>query len=707
MKIYANELDGSTLEKSESILFAGNGHLGVRGSLDEQAYTKYKTNRSTFLNGFYESHEIKYPEKLHGFPEIGESMIGVPDLQTTKIIINGEAFSVETGEMLEHERYLDMQKGIIFRHIVWKSPKGFVTEIEIERLVSFVEKSLFYTSIEINRINHDKEIMLETSIKFKQMKTIDVEDPRTDLHKKNIQISDVNLALRTLNFKTLHSHLSGELRWETNGNDITTVLSEQEIIVQEKYPNHKWVKKSSYAFGDVKHSSLTLSFCNLKEKQRTFLENFWNIAKVEIDSKYKLEESVNYGIYALLSSVGNTDRTSIAAKGLSGSGYEGHFFWDTEMYMLPLFIYSYPELAKSIIGFRISTLPAAKKNAKNFGYEKGALYPWRTISGIESSTFFEAGSAQVHINSDIAISIIRYYDATLDMEFLLNGGFEVLLETARFFEQIGFEKDGSFHINNVSGPDEYTVLGNNNYYTNIMIKHHYLGLLNIVEIIKKWNVNIWEELSNKVSIAQEELDEMQRHAHNIVILKDETLQVLKQDASFLDKQYWPFQEDKRPLLLYYHPLTIYRYQICKQADTVMGLMMFPNEQNYDITKNTIEYYDKITTHDSSLSYSVFSIVYSHLGQTEKAFDYFMKNCRTDLDDLHGNTFDGIHTASMGGNYLSILYGFAGATFEHGKFKINPHLPKEIYSLTFKVMYRGTMYRVHMNHEQKTYELEEI
>lgn len=414
-----------------------------------------------------------------------------------------------------------------------------------------------------------------------------------------------------------------------------------------------------------------------------------------------LEESVNYSTFALLQSLGTNGTTSIAVKGLSGSSYEGHYFWDAEMFVFPVFLHLNPPLAKQLLTYRYNTLEKARENRQLFGYQTGALYPWRTISGTESSPFFEGGAAQHHINADIAYAFIQYYRYTNDLEFMADCGFEVLLETARFFTEIGYMKNNQFHIDKITGPDEYTVLVNDNYYTNQLVAYQFEWINRLAQLLEEQRPEQWRTITRKLHLQKAELQELAQFSEKMALPFDEEKGIIAQDRDFLKKGPWPYSKEKTkyPLLLNYHPLTIYRYQISKQADAVLALMLFQNNFDQATIEKSIAYYDEVTTHDSSLSYSTFSTVYSRSGQVEKGYDYFLKNARTDLDNSHKNTKNGIHTASMGGTFMTIIYGFCNLQVINDELVIYPHLPAEIEEIEFYTYFKNQKYKIYVTHQK--------
>ena len=535
MKIYLNDYQTETLEKAESLFFNGNGLIGLRGNLEEGYYDHFSTNRETYINGFYETKDIHYPEKMYGFTPTGETMISVIDGQTTLITIGGEQFSITEGSISESQRYLDMEKGMTVRSLLWTSPQGRQTKITISRLASFQYKNLFSMKIDFERVNHEEEIELTTHLNFYPVRTIDKNDPRMSHDLQKITIKDIDLAKNRCKFGTEYSQLEAELAWSIDNQTLSQTIEAERIVIRTKLEGSSYQKNLSYAFQQPEHAGIDSNFAELAQQQEQFLAEFWQSAKVKIKSTEMLEESVNYSTFALLQSLGSNGTTSIAAKGLSGSGYEGHYFWDAEMFVFPVFLHLNPTLAKQLLTYRYHILDKARENRQLFGYQTGALFPWRTISGTESSPFFEGGAAQHHINADIAYAFIQYYRYTDDLAFMADCGFEVLLETARVFSEIGYLKNDQFHIDKITGPDEYTVLVNDNYYTNQLVAYQFEWINRLAQILKEQTPEIWAELTERLQLQEEELQELALFADKMALPFDKEKGIIAQDRDFLNK----------------------------------------------------------------------------------------------------------------------------------------------------------------------------
>ncbi len=687
MKIFKNELDVNTLETSESLLFNGNGFIGVRNCFFENDYDHFESTRETYINGFYEETPIKYPEKFKGFTEVNQTMVPVIDGQRVDVYIGSEKFDILNCEILDHKRYVNMKKGICIRKIHFKNSVGHETIITETRIVSFEFKEQFLTKMEFEKINHNLPININMELNFESSKKINYEDPRVGHDVNKIEIDKINLENKEIKFST--NCLNGYFMWGTNLIDEKSKKEKNKINVYGKV-DKVFIKSLSYSLDQFVKPNV--EFDKMLEKQIDFLNKYWEKSFVSIKSKDNLEQVINYNSYCLLQSTGTDGRSSISAKGLSGNGYEGHVFWDAEMFIAPFFIKTNKEYAKSMIKYRINQRHLALENRKLVGYKEGILFPWRTISGKESSPFFEAGMAQHHINLDIAYCLIEYIKFHEDYSLLQEGGIDLLIEVCRLFANLVYKRDDKYHLDMITGPDEYNVLVDDNFYTNIMLKYVLENTVNFI--------------SNEMD--HEEINKFLDIAENIELLFDENKQILKQDKNILDRQLWPYKENKHPLLLYYHPLEIYRYQVCKQADVVLAVQLFFNDflkyYGQNILENTIEYYDNITTHDSSLSFSTYACVYAKLKNMKKAYEYFKKNVFLDLENIHQNTKNGIHTAAMGGTYQVLIDGFANLSYDENGLKVLGGLPPQIDELIFKVGFRGQLYKISMNKTNNNIEL---
>jgi alpha,alpha-trehalose phosphorylase len=728
--IEEHSLDNLELLKNESIFHVANGYIGIRGNFEEEYGKEYKTIRGTYMNAFHEVDEITYGEKLFGFPDTKQKLVNLIDAQTIEFYIGDERFSLFEGEILAYSRTFHLKEGYTLREIHWRSPKNHEIKIRIKRMTSITHLELFLIHYEIESMNYEGEIKLVSTLNGDVSNFVDDNDPRiASGHAKSLDVDVVEVkdGIVTISAKTQYSKLevacnayhiisqSAVFSYETSegyiGTIINTPIRPGESIALDKYVIYtdtlrydEPVTKGIEICAQVSGQSADDWFKN----QKSYLEDFWKYSDVLIEGNKLLQQGIRYNIYQLLQSVGKDKFSNITAKGLSGEGYEGHYFWDTEIYMFPFFLLTKPEIAKNLLRYRYEILDSARKRARQLGHKKGASYPWRTITGDECSGFFEAGTAQYHINADIAYAFIKYYLVTNDLDFMKKFGTEVLFETARIWFDMGHFDEEKFKIDAVTGPDEYTCIVNNNYYTNVMAKYNLKWAVKMFHIVRKEDETVLKGIMNKIGLEEEEISDWKNAYKNMYLPYDEQRDINLQDDSFLRKAVWDFEntpKEKYPLLLHYHPLTIYRYQVCKQADAVLAHFLLEDEAKLSTIKNSYNYYEKITTHDSSLSSCIFSIMAAKVGYLDKAYDYFMESARLDLDNTHGNTRDGIHTANMGGTYLGIVYGFAGLRIKEQGISFQPMIPKQWSAYTFRIGYQGRLIRIHITYESINIQLE--
>ncbi|HEY4751762.1 MAG TPA: glycosyl hydrolase family 65 protein, partial [Candidatus Limnocylindrales bacterium] len=437
------------------------------------------------------------------------------------------------------------------------------------------------------------------------------------------------------------------------------------------------------------------------------LEAFWARSDIEIDGDEALQQSIRFSLFSIFQSAGRDGRTGLPAKGLTGEGYEGHVFWDTEAFGLPFFVYSEPILARALLRFRIWRLPQARARAAEMA-EHGALYPWRTINGEEASAYFPAGTAQYHINADIALALVRYLEVTGDHSLLLEGGAEMLFETARMWASLGAyipARGGAFCINMVTGPDEYSALVNNNAFTNLMARAHLRHAARIAAQLARDEPEAWSRIAGAIGLTGDEVDGWRRAAEAMYVPRDRELGIHLQDDAFLDRERWDFEgtpPENWPLLLHYHPLVIYRHQVLKQADVVLAQVRLAHEFTLAEKRRNFDFYDPLTTGDSSLSPSIQSVAAAELGYAAKAYEYFMRTARMDLDDVNGNTEHGVHIAAMAGTWVALVYGFGGLRDDDGAVSFAPRLPAQWRRLQFRLGLGESRLRVSILHDEVAY-----
>jgi len=738
-----DRLSNEQLLVEESLFSVANGYIGIRGNFEEGYPFDYSTIRGSYINGVYEIVDLTYAENAFGFPNTAQKMVNLMDAQGIIVYFEEERFSLFEGTVLEYSRKLDTQLGFALRNVRWKSPKGHVIDLTFKKMASFCQLELMMIDIEITSVNFDGMIRIESTLQGNVEnytgKGAAVHDPRVSAgHAKLVELETSQLCeveiedqsskesnwtcgVQVLRAKradiVIAATMSHTLPMTYECVDSMIIASYSGILSNKqtlrmtkvvsfsdsrRQDNPKTASKE--IIGKVLNQGIEYYF----EAQKKYLEDFWKTSSITIDSEDGANEAVHYNSYQLLASTGKDGISNVSAKGLSGEGYEGHYFWDTEIYILPFFILTQPKLARHLLKYRYSIIDKARERAIQLGHSKGAKIPWRTINGDECSGYFPAGCAQYHINADVAYSYIQYYFMTKDDQFMLDYGFEMLFETARVWLEMGHFLGNEFRIDTVTGPDEYSAIVNNNYYTNSMAKYHlhYVGFF--YSLYLDTHPALFLPIIERLQITKSEVDEMNRASELMYLPYDDTLNICLQDDSFAQKAEWDFENtprEKHPLLLYFHPLTIYRHKVLKQADTVLAHFLLDNVEE-QIVKNSYHYYEKRTTHDSSLSPCVHGIMASKIGEPDQAYDFFMNTLRLDLDNLHHNTKDGLHIANLGGVYMSVVYGFGGLRIKEGSVSIAPTLPKKWNAYTFRLSVQGKLTQVKVTEETVEIEAEQ-
>lgn len=722
------KLDRYNISLNETLFHNANGYIGIRYDFEEGYPEGFSFVPSQYINGFYDFTPAVQPEKLYGLVNEKQTMLNIANTQTIKLFIDNEPFSMFSGTVLRSRLSLDMNKGITVRNVVWRSPQGKELELTVTRMASFHQLSLFTIQYEVVPLNFSGQVTIKSGHNGEVVNYVDPEDPRMACEPFEYLTPVLSEIKEGVSYITSVTARSG-LEVCTAVKNVLHQRHRQEFIVdgnqticqfKAKATQGKKIKLVKYTvFSDsIRHANarkqaelemtqvLDLGLPALYRKQMQYLSAFWKNCRVEIEGDPELNQAIHYSLYQLIQAVGKDPYCCVAPKGLSGDGYEGQYFWDSEMYIQPFLTVTNPELTKNLLEYRYAILDLARENARILGHNQGALYPWRTIMGRECSGYFPSGSAQYHINGDIAYAVVAYYLATKDLDFMLEKGAEILWETARLWLETGSFYQGKFRINNVTGPDEYTCLTNNNYYTNIVAQYNLRWAVKIYQLLK--TSAGFDGLTERLGLKETEIVEFQKAAEDMYLSYDEDLKINPQDDSFLKKRKLDLAaipNNKFPLLLHYHPLHLYRHQVCKQADTVMAHFIVEEAQSFETMFNSYQYYEEITTHDSSLSFCIFSLMAARLGMIEKAFAYYELTAKLDLTDRHGNTDDGIHVANMGGNYLAIVYGFGGFRLKETGIFIAPVLPSQWTGYSFKILFEGSRILVRVGKDQCTISLE--
>ena len=716
----------------ESVFAVANGYLGVRGTPEEGA-PAHETGLA--LNGFYESWPIEYPEDAYGLARTGQTIVQAPDSSVIRLYVDDEPFELSTARLLRFERTLDMRAAVLSRELEFETARGTHMLIRSRRLASLEHRHLVAFDYEVVALDGSAEIAVSSELTIDDAEVAS-DDPRRAKafgekplepvaasaaeQRALLQLATRNsgLQLATGIDHQIHSDATVVTEATAEGDHASVVLladleAGQSLRVSKVAAYH-WAgaDQQGRLAGRVHRTldrALRDGFEAIEAAQRRDLDEFWRRSDIEVEGAPEVQLAVRFNLFQLMQATARGEGHGVPAKGVTGRGYEGHYFWDTEVYVVPFLAHTNPQWAKQVLEFRVGMLDAARRRAREVGHA-GALYPWRTISGDEASAWYAAGTAQYHINADIAYAMHQYNRVTGDLGFMLEQGAEVLVETARFWMELGFfdeRRDGRFSIMGVTGPDEYTTVVDNNAYTNLMAKENLEIATRITEWLQGADPKAYRAFVASTKLTELEVESWRRAAKRMFVPRHEELGIVLQDERFLERKRWDFDNtppENFPLLLNYHPLELYRHQVIKQTDVVLATYLVGHHFTEEEKRRTFDYYDALTTGDSSLSAAIQSVMASEVGYADQARDYFLDALAVDLVDSHGNTADGIHVASAGGTWLALIAGFAGLRDSDGEVHFNPRLPEGWSRMRFRVQVRGQLIEVDMTPGETSYRL---
>ncbi len=725
--------DQTDLGVTETLFAVGNGYLGMRGNVTEG---RDSHTHGTFVNGFHETWPIRHAEEAFGFARVGQTLVNAPDAKIIRLYIDEEPLLLSVADLLEYERSIDFREGVLRRDILWRTPSNKRVRVSASRMVSFTERHLAVLQFEVEMLDESAPVAISSQILNRQdgedeyhvrSKAMgEGHDPRQSegldrrVLEPRLSWGDADQGRVLLGYRCVESGMTlavGADHVLETENMYTQRVQVEDDLAKMTYriaaEPGKPIRLTKYV---AYHTSRGVPVRELKDRccrtieraaqagpeqlyadQRGWLERFWERSDVEVPGHSAVQQAIRWNLFQVAQASARAEGAGIPAKGVTGSGYSGHYFWDTEIYVLPFLTYTNPAHARNALRFRYSLLDAARRRAHEMS-QSGALFPWRTINGEEASAFFAAGTAQYHIDADIAYAITQYFLATNDEDFMIRQGIDILVETARMWFDLGFWRDeevGTFHIHGVTGPDEYTTVVNDNLFTNVMARFNLRAAAQASMMLAERGGPEYDRMVTRLNLQQSEIRDWQRAARDMAIPYDEALGVHPQDQHFLEREVWDLDNtpaDKRPLLLNYHPLVIYRFQVIKQADVVLALYLQGNHFTAQQKRANFEYYDPITTGDSTLSAVVQSIIAAEVGYRELAYRYFLGALFVDLADRHKNATDGVHVASTGGVWGALVMGFGGFRDHQGEFTVDPRLPEQWDELIYRLTLQGTRIR---------------
>jgi alpha,alpha-trehalose phosphorylase len=721
-RLTETSFDPELIAQTESLFALSNGHVGWRGNLDEGEPHGLP---GSYLNGVYESHPLPYAETSYGMPESGQTLVNVTNGKLIRLLVDDEPFDVRYGELRSHERVLDFREGVLRRRAEWVSPAGAVVRVFSTRMVSFTQRAVAAICYEVEPVGEPLHIAVQSELLVNEELPPASSDPRVaavleqPLAREAAQASGpaVVMVCRTnrsgLRVGTAMDHLvdgaDGIALESRVGGDVGMVtvaaaLKPGQRLRVIKFVAHGWSgARSLPAVRDQVWAALSAArqtgWEGLLAEQRAYLDAFWNRADVEVDGDTEVQQAVRFGLFHVLQAGARGENRPIPAKGLTGIGYDGHAFWDTEMFVLPVLTMIAPDAAASALRWRHSTLPLAVKRAGELGYA-GAAFPWRTITGEETSGYWPAGTAAVHVNADVADAVVRYVDVTGDTEFERGPGMDLLVQTARLWRSLGHhDPSGQFHIDGVTGPDEYSAIADDNVYTNLMARQN---LEAAADVARRY-----PQRALDLGITVEEAASWRDAARGMYIPFDEVLGVHSQAERFTRHQVWDFKNtrpDQYPLLLHFPYFDLYRKQVIKQADLVLAMYLRGTAFTTDQKTRNFDYYDALTVRDSSLSASTQAVVAAEVGHLGLAYDYLAEAALMDLRDVQNDTRDGLHIASLAGAWIALVGGFGGMRTHRAPTSFAPQLPEGLTRIAFTVTIRGQVLRVEVTHGAARYVL---
>ncbi|MFJ7903000.1 glycoside hydrolase family 65 protein [Streptomyces sp. NPDC096198] len=715
-------LDLDVLAQSESVFALSNGHIGWRGNLEEG---EPRGLPGCYLNGVHEVHPLPYAEAGYGYPESGQTVINVTDGKIIRLLVDDEQADLRYGHLRSHERTLDLRDGVLHRTCEWVSPVGKAVRVRSTRLVSFAHRAIAAIVYEVEPLDDEVGIVIQSELVANEPLPQPSDDPRVAAALQSPLRSEEHWAEGT-RLRLVHRTERSGLRIAAAADHIvqgppttrTTSESSQDVarltVITQLKPGEKLRLEKLVSYGWSGLRSLTAlrdqaeaalaeagstGWQGLLDEQRAVLDDFWLHADVEVDGDAEIQQAVRFALFHVLQAAARAEQRAIPAKGLTGSGYDGHAFWDTEIFVLPLLTFTHPRSVAAALRWRQNTLPAARDRARQLGLD-GAAFPWRTIDGAECSGYWPAGTAAFHVNADIAHAALRYVAATGDETFERDTGVELLVETARLWLSLGHrDSGGRFHIDGVTGPDEYSALADDNAYTNLMAQDNLRAAAAAAERHPRQ--------AEALGVTEEETAAWEAAAEAMSVPYNSALGIHEQAADFTRHQVWDFSRTRPedyPLMLHHPYLELYRKQLVKQADLVLAMYLRGDAFDDGQKARNFAYYEALTVRDSSLSACVQAVIAAEVGHLSLAYNYLREAALMDLEDLERNSRDGLHIASLAGSWIALVAGFGGMRHHRETLSFTPRLPAELSRLAFSVQVRGSCIRVEITERGVTYSL---
>jgi alpha,alpha-trehalose phosphorylase len=616
---------------------------------------------------------------------------------------------------------------VLTRTAEWVAPTGRAVRMRSRRLVSFTQRAIAAVCYDVEPVDGPTRIVVQSELVANEpMPASATKDPRGSagldeplVHERHaVEGNRVNMVHHTrtsgLRLAAAMDHeisapveleVCSECGHNLGRTTVSVLLMPGQRLRVVKYVAYGWsVQRSAAGLRAQVDAALVAArqtgWNGLLAEQRAFLDGFWEHADVQVDGDPDVQQAVRFGLFHIAQAGARAERRAVPAKGLTGSGYDGHCFWDSEVFALPVLAYTLPAAARDALLWRHDILPDAVARAAELGF-RGSAFPWRTISGPECSAYWPAGTAAFHINAGIADAVVRYVDASEDDEFARGPGLDLLVNTARLWASVGHtDADGGFRIDGVTGPDEYSAIADNNVYTNLMARRNLLAAVDATDR--------FADRAVELDVDAAEVADWRRAADRMVVPYDERLGVHPQAEGFTDHEVWDFEScapTDYPLMLRYPYFDLYRKQVVKQADLVLAMYLCPDDFTPAQKARNFAYYEALTVRDSSLSAGVQAVLAAEVGHAELAADYLSEAAMMDLDDLESNTRDGLHIAALAGAWQALVAGFGGMRHRIGEpLRFAPTLPPGVSRLAFRLYFRSRLLSVEITDGTATYTL---
>lgn len=719
-------LDPERAAAQASVLALANGHVGVRGLLDEG---QSGAGPGTLLASAHEEHPFTYAEPAYGYPDTDERVVPVADGWTVRLLVDGVPFDTTTGSLHRHERTLDLRGGVLDRTVTWTSPAGPTVQVTSRRLVSLVRPELAAVEYEVRAVDGVR-VELQP---FRCTASPDPDDgtgagtgertaphasddadpavltqacehgtgrswsrelvPTTGIHVLVVADHAVTAPDGVPVRASASGHTTGFAATLAAGQSVRLHLTVAHVAAAG-VPPHELAAQAARVLDDARSAG----WQRLQDEQRAFLDDVWARCDVEVDGDPELQQAVRFALFQVVQSAACLRSGGVRAKGLTGDGYHGHTFWDADTFVVPVLTQLLPDAAARHVAWRHSTLPTAVERARVLHLD-GAAHPWRTITGPECSGYWPAGSAAVHVNAAVADAAVRHLTATGDDAFGRRVALDLVTHAARFWVALGHHERGAFHLDGVTGPDEYSALGDDNTYTNLLAQRN---LRDAVTLVARYA----DEPAAR-DVTRQELDRWARAADEMAVPRDPLTGLTEQSAGYLRREVWDFDawdakqyplDDNAP----YEAL--YRHQVVKQADLVLALYLAGDAFTADQKRRDFDHYETLTVRDSSLSAPAQAVVAAEVGHLDLAYAYTRETALIDLDDLHGSAADGLHVAALAGAWTALVAGFGGLREVDGRLHLRPRLPRRLTRLRFRVAWRGSLVEVEVLPGTATYRL---